>query len=348
MKKTAFFLLTATIISCSHKSQEVFDPSFGSELKTKFIPSTIIKSDIDCRYPIKLEVLDSLFVVQNLGSNEFVQLYDKSGNYLSCLVKQGEAPSEVPKLTSTFIVENNKIVVYSTPRIMEYDPVKYINNKKDFYLSNKVNDRLLSLPVQCVRKLNDSYFLEGFTENMRFAIFDKDSSLIIYKEYPSIIENASPEKVAQVMSYASKIAFRPDKKYWIQGSYIGGTLEIFQKKNNEIASVKQIFIYPPVFTDMGTGVTWGNETTIGVDDMYATLNYIYIVLNGTKGANLKSASPVTPFSNKLMILDWQGNLVKKIETDCMIMALAVDPSDRFCHVISYEAENGYDLRKIPL
>lgn len=348
MNKITLFILTATIISCSHNNQVGFDPSFGSELKAKFIPSQVIKSDIDCRYPIKLEVLDSIFAVQNLGSNELVQLFDKSGNYLSCLVKQGEAPSEIPKLISTFIVENNKIVVYSTPRIVEYDPIKYINNEKDFYLSYRMSEQLFVLPVQCIRKFNDSYFLEGFTENMRFAIFDKDSSLIIHKEYPPIIKNESPEKVAQVISYASKIAFRPDKEYWIQGSYIGGILEIFQRKNNEIASVKQIFIYPPVFTDIGTGVTWGNETTIGVDDIYATSNYIYIVMNGTMGANLKSESPVMPFSNKLLILDWQGNLVKKVETDCMIMTLAVDPSDRFCHVISYEAENGYDLRKIPL
>lgn len=334
-------------MGCSRKSQITFDPSFGNELKAEFIPSLIVKSDIkNCRYPIKLEVLDSLFIIQDLGSNEMIQLYDKSGESLSCLVKQGDAPSEVPGLTSTFMVENNKVVIYSTPKIVEYDPVKYIHGQKDFYLSNTLDEKLFSFPVQCVRKFNDSYFIEGFTETMRFAIYDKDKSLKLYKEYPSVIEE-SPEKVAQVMSYASKIAFRPDRKYWIQGSYIGGVLEIFHQNNNDITSVKQLFIYPPVYEDLGIGVTWGNETIIGVDDMYATSNYIYVVLNGTQGANLKSSSPVNPFSNKLLVLDWEGNLVKKIETDCMIMALAVDSSDQYCYVVSFEGEKGYDLRKIP-
>lgn len=348
MKKIALFLLVVIITSCSRKHQVTFNPSFGNELKTDFISSSIIKSDMDCRYPIKLALLDSIFVVQDLGGDKLIQLYDLSGNYLSCLVKQGDAPNEIPNLTSTFSVENNKIVVYSTPKIAEYDPFKYLNAEKDFCFSHKVSDKLFSLPVHCVRKFNDSYFLEGSTDQMRFALFDKDSSLYVYKEYPQIIANASSEKIAQVMSYASKIAFSPDKRYWIQGSYIGGTLEIFQRENNEIASIKQIFIYPPVFEDMGAMVSWGNDTTIGVDDMYATSNYIYIVLNGTQGANLKSASPVDPFSNKIMVLDWQGNLVRKIETDCMIMALTVDPTDQFCHVVSFEAENGYALRKISL
>lgn len=345
MKKIILISLIVSCIGCSHKSQVHFDPSFGSEIKAEYRTSQIIKSDIICRYPIKLEVLDSIFIVQNLGSNELIQLYDKSGNYISCLVKQGEAPNEVPTLSSTFITKENKIHVYSTPTIKKYDPIKYLRNEKDYCTSIQIDDKLFAFPIERIRIINDSYFLEGFTEKMRFAIFDKKNSPIIYKEYPNIIGNYSSEKTAQVMSYACKTCFSPDHKFWIQGSYIGGTLEIFKKENNQIIPVNQIFIYPSIFKDLGNGVTWGNETIIGVDDIYATSKYIYVLLNGTTGDNLKSNSPVNPFSNKLIILDWQGNLIKKVETDCMIMTLAVDSSDLFCHVISF-GDDGYDLRKI--
>lgn len=262
-------------------------------------------------------------------------------------MKQGDAPNEVTNLTSTFMVEDNKVSVYSALKIVEYDPVKYIHGEKDYYLSNTLGEDLLSFPVQCVRKFNDCYFVEGFTENMRFAIYDKNNIPKIYRDYSQIIDGPL-EKVAQVMSYASKIEFRPDRKYWVQASYIGGVLEIFHLENDDIVPVKQLFIYPPVYTDLGTGVTWGHETTIGVDDLYATSDHINVVLNGTKGSNLKSNSPVNPFSNKILVLDWQGNLVRKIETDCMIMTLAVDVSEQYCYMISYEAEKGYDLRKISL
>lgn len=347
MKKSILLLLIIIGVSCSNNKKVKFVSSFGNDLKEQFVPSVLIKADMDCRYPIKMEVLDSLLVVQNLGTNELIQLYDKSGCYLSCLVKQGGAPGEVAQLTSTFTADKNKISVYSTPKITEYDPFKFLDKEADYFTTFQLEKTLFDLPVQCIQKHNDSYFLAGFTDKMRFGFLNKDHSMTTYNEYPQIIENVSSEKVAQVMSYTCKTVFSPDKNYWVQGTYIGGTLEVFKKENNQITPVKQIFIYPSIYKDVDPGITWGDETIIGVDDIYATSTYFYVLLNGTTGADLKSKNPVAPFAKKIMVFDWQGNLIKKIETDCMIMTLAVDASDRFCHVISF-GDNGYDLRMIQL
>jgi hypothetical protein len=62
---------------------------------------------------------------------------------------------------------------------------------------------------------------------------------------------------------------------------------------------------------------------------------------------LKQSPPKHPFTDTILIFDWEGNLIKKIKTDCMIMTIAVDSFEQNAYLVSFN-EDGYDLRKIYL
>lgn len=338
----SLFILSA----CSSNVKDKYSSDFIDNKEAIFIPSELIKSDMLCRYPIRMEILDSIFVVQNLEGREYLQLYDHLGEHIKCLAKKGDAPMDISNLTDVFsVTPEGKIRAFFVNRIMEYDINKFLKEQSDYYQSIPIPKSALQYPVNSVSEHSGIFYSVGFTNNMRFSLASPDSLYDIYKDYPEVIDDK--ERNASVFTYACKTKFRPDYKYWVQGTYIGGTLEIFKQDDSNIKSVKQLFIYPSLFKDTGFSVTWGDDTTIGFDDIYVTQKHIYAILSGTKGSNLKHVPPKNPFSDTILIFDWEGNLVRKIKTNCMIMTIAIDTFEKNAYFISFN-ENGYDLRKINL
>lgn len=78
MSKNILIIIGLFILSaCSNNLTDKFSSDFIDETEVCFTPSELIKSDILCRYPIRLEILDSVFVVQDLGGSEYLQVYDR-------------------------------------------------------------------------------------------------------------------------------------------------------------------------------------------------------------------------------------------------------------------------------
>ena len=118
MSKNILIIIGLFILSaCSNNLTDKFSSDFIDETEVCFTPSELIKSDILCRYPIRLEILDSVFVVQDLGGSEYLQVYDRFGEYIDCLAKKGDAPMEIPNLTDLFtITSDRKIRAYSATK----------------------------------------------------------------------------------------------------------------------------------------------------------------------------------------------------------------------------------------
>ena len=182
---------------------------------------------------------------------------------------------------------------------------------------------------------------------MRFMVAD-NSIKVICKDYPPMLPEEKKEDVAAVHTYNSDMLVSPNKSRWVQTSYIGGILEIFEYDGGKIKNIGTNPIYKPVYMGEKQDVSWEDKTIIGFDDMVVTDRYIYTLLNGAMGKQLKSNPPVNPFTNKITVFDWNGNIKKIINTDCMLLAIDVDEREDVCYGISIDLKNGYELRRIPL
>lgn len=342
------------LCSCSLQPNVVFDEQVLSEAKMIEINSVLIKEDIDCIYPVKMAKIDSLFFIQDLVGNNVVNVFDKKGEYLDCMIKKGQGPYEVTNVTNEFVLNRllKIISVYSKPYLIEYDINKFMNGEREFCMRTDCSSFCANFPVMNACRIDEDILLAGFTKDMRYVVIQNDSLADLYKNYPSIINTANSEElIPAIFSYSPCMGVDPDGKSWVQGTYIGGALERFSISEGVIRSDFQSFIYPPSYEKIagsGVNVSWGDETTIGFEDIVITSGYIYTLLNGTKGRNLKSTPPVTPFTNKITVFDKQGNVMKVIKTDCMMMALDIDENENKCYVVTYNGEQGYDLREIPL
>jgi len=347
-----FFILV--LCSCSQQSNVVFNEQLLSEAKMIETNSVLIKEDIDCTYPVKMAKIDSLFFIQDLVGNNVVNVFNNNGEFLDCMIKKGQGPNEVANVTKEFGLNRfGKIIsVYNKPYLTEYDISKFMNGERDFCMRTDCSSFCSNFPVINAHRIDEGILLIGFTKDMRYAVIQNDSLSDLYKDYPSIINAANSEElIPAVLSYSPCMGIDPDGKSWVQGTYIGGVLERFNVSDGVVSSDFQSFIYSPSYETKGgsaINVSWGDETTIGFEDIVITSEYIYTLLNGTKGRNLKSTPPVTPFTNKITVFDKQGNVVKIIKTDCMMMTLDVDEIENKCYVVTYNGEQGYDLREIPL
>lgn len=347
IRKKVFFLIIATIIIACNDKNVNYDASIIEKAKVRSLQTELIKNDIDCTYPIKLIKRDSVYLIQNLGSDNVITLLNEKGEYQKCIVKRGDAPNEINNISSTISMDDTLVTLYSNPYFVEYNIDKILKSEGNYWKKVKMDVSTLKMPISNVRKIKGNYLYEGFTPEMRFAISNKDGSYLTYNEYPQIVDRPAKE-IAAVMSYASKMYVHPEQNLWIQVNYIGAVMEIFKEENGKIISVKQLFIYPPVYEGSGSQITWGDDSIIGFDDITITSNHIYALLNGRKGKELKSMPPITPFGDRIIKMDWEGNIIEIIKADCMIVAFDVDEVNKEFHLISYNKEDGFDLKKIKL
>ena len=347
MNKTSIIACLTLLAACSEAPVVKYSTAVIDQAKEEFVPSQLLSADILCHYPVKMAPIDTLIAIQDINGSDLIRLYTLSGKDIACPVRQGDAPHQVPKLSEPFsLSQEGKIRVYHTPFIKEYDIAKFRNNERDYWrnISVTLSDSLKQYPIQFAEEHDGTLFLEGFTQEMRFAKVSPAQTPIIYNDYPALVSD--PSKNIPVATYACKTVFRPDHRRWVQGTYIGAALEIFEEKEGHIRPVKQHFIYPPKYEVVDEShVTWGTESTIGFDDIYPTQEYFYALLSEASGSDLKSSKPRKPFTDTILVFDWDGNLVKRIRTDCMMMTLAATPANDACYAIAY-GKMGYELRKI--
>ena len=69
------------------------------------------------------------------------------------------------------------------------------------------------------------------------------------------------------------------------------------------------------------------KSQIGFENLYVTNRYIYLLLNG-KTARDK------PFSNEVLVMDWNGTIVNKYQLNCFVKSIAVDEKNEIMYAIT--------------
>ena len=124
----------------------------------------------------------------------------------------------------------------------------------------------------------------------------------------------------------------PRKKYWkINCTHCGAILEFFNIQQNKITHSNTSYIYEPTYE--ADGVPLWRESIRGWRTVYATDNYIYIALNGTKDIETRI--------EKLSVFDWWGCPIKQYDLGVNIMDIIIDESSKTGYVIYRDDEYEY-------
>jgi len=338
MKKKNIFIITIIFyFSCSQNP-----PEFNSELSFDIfekIEHQILKIDttIICGFVADMEIIDSFLVVNDfLMKDNAINLYNyRTGEVVHRLGFVGNGPGELIYPSMNIFTSANKIQLYepNLRKLIEYN-LNYDDRQRcSEYSMLKTN---INGFIREVVKVNDHFICMGgggkFDDN-RFIVLDTFINIKYSTgEYPLLVERQSISDVQDILYYVRHLALRPDGARLAFGSYIGAVLEIFdvseiEKDINKINTVK---IFPPIF-DRNKNVTWNDNTIIGFEDLYATNNFIYALLNGTLGAQYQ-------YPNSICVFDWNGTPIKKFITDVPLRSIAVDEVSKKIFAVTHPNE----------
>lgn len=195
----------------------------------------------------------------------------------------------------------------------------------------------------------DSFYIAtgtgGIFNEKRFIIFDSNLKVINHLPgYPAYSEIENNDLV-KALNYLSEIRIKPDNSKMVIGSYIGGIFEIFDldKIPDTISLIKRSTFHLPQFEiakDIHKNLYCTENTIYGFENIFVTDNFIYaLYFDQNKESN---------FPNRILVFDWDGEVVKQYIIDKALHGLCVDEVNFKIYGMAYSDEKGFYLVEIKI
>ena len=354
--KPSWFLLGTALLFAACAPEGNNRVTFDSDLfrQCDTLPAQVLAKELRIHYPASMFAIDSVIgIVDFRTSDFFIHLYNEKGEALGNMARKGRGFGEITNYNDFLVKKEEGLVSFYSPgKITEYDVRAFLADSADYIKVYPVPSKAYhtsNFYHNALRIGTDKYLLvESFDLN-RFVMID-GRTCRTYTAYPEVTGEGT-EKDAAIFRYASKMAIKGDYSRIAFGTYIGGVLEILQIDDRSgISPVKTVGVYEPVYAKVKNSpdaITWGDETTIGFEAMDATDKYLYTLLNGASGKELKAEDAIQdpPFTENISIFDWDGEAVKQIHTGKKLMAIAAK-GDSVCYAVAYD--DNYSLLKMAL
>lgn len=327
MRKRLFqILLVALITSCDNHGKEEYADSMLCE--SEHLSSEILNDNFIFASPKKLLLSDTLLLALDTrcGDHLFYAFSASKGTFLKGGGKKGEGPGEVifPKNAH---LRNQSLLSYwdmDKREIVQYDIKKLLADSTVYFSTLKL-DKQITDPLLDVIPLAEGYLYNGNGD--KHIGLTKCSS---HLEAPDLPGTPSTEINRAIMNKAHW-ALSPNEKRLIRATPIGGIVQCFSLKENQLEQLWIKLYFPPIYKlvegVIPTWITWCEDSQMGFDDLYVTDHHVYLLLNG-KFARER------PFANEILVLDWDGNLERKFILDKTVNTIAVDETKKLIYATS--------------
>lgn len=291
-------------------------------------------------------VNDSTLLILDRSDNGYVaHLFSTNGRYLRGFGTIGQGPGE-------YITPNNVSVSEDGKKIYIYDfrHVKAGVYSVDSLLTGNDSHEQLSYRNDTIDNIrfyeaafqwNDSdYLCLGMTENCRLASFHNGERTSIYHLYPPLLEEAEHNR--SLWNNGSLHAVSPDGKHIVYGTWIGMAFEVLENNNGKIES-KVVKGYHKPDYEVAAGaipvcITSSEDCYEGFRTLYADKDRFYGVVSG--------AAPDYDQRNTILCFDYEGKLLRKIETESIIDCITV--KDKTAYAVAHLTDEEYRLIKVNL
>ncbi|MDB9205779.1 BF3164 family lipoprotein [Odoribacter splanchnicus] len=341
MKKAlALFLGVISFLACQKSKTEVSYtvPKFSESIKRTV---TVLRDTIEDFSPNTI-ILDSFLIMkhESVRNEQLFHVYNRySGAYRLSFGNRGRGYGELIHVNGISMdYETKSMYVGSLNQsritIFQLDSLPW----------GKVNiaEKRLRQPLSSTTffRLDPDHYLTTYNAYSRFALYDKNLNLIdSCTHYSPITTQITPEKVLEnYYFYCSAVLIKPDGTKFLNFTHCGAILEFFNIQQNKITHSNTSYIYEPTYK--ADGFPLWQESIRGWRTVYATDNYIYIALNGTKDLETRI--------EKLSVFDWQGSPVRQYDLGVNIMRVVVDESSKTGYVIYRDDEYEYHLGNFDL
>lgn len=350
-KSCILIALAIGLIGCK-KHTISYNPQIIDDAAQTKATCEIIAEDLECRFPAQIAELDSMIIVLDAAVNEnFFHIYSNKGKILAKFGKKGRGYGELIDIPTYFSLDEHSLFVADKNKILEYDIAKLLAGEEG-YTKQLTYNELFKSEDKTVDDLivvkDNAYFRFRMSPDSRLNIISPDiNSYLTYNALP--ILNNSDEGTGNdhiVWRYMTRVCISPNKKYIAQTTYIGAVLDILEIAADKIQHVSTRYIIEPIYEQVDrNNIAITDNTTIGFDALYCTNEYIYGLINGNMGKDLRNRDFQSPYTRNIAVFNWTGDLEHVIATPHMLTSICISPNDRTGYATTYKAGT-YNLIKI--
>lgn len=308
------------IISCSEKKDTV--DSFKSELiyskRLNISDSIGFSADL-------LFVNDYLVVSEYEGLDYFKIINIKSDKVIKKFGKKGEGPCEIKLHSNIQKVGSSSIGVFVRP---DFNYVEYnLENLDSLYCHSETKE--FDFNFQKLVNLDKGLFLGVGLFNGRYVLTNSNDYKIdsVFLDYPFDKDlNISYEEKA--MLFQGDFTIQPVINRVAFATRSIEALDIFSFDGKEMEVVKSISGNKlPVFSSSNDGVTISanlSESNIwGYLSVSSSNSHIYLLYSGKRTGDDFQKSKI------VLVYDWEGNPIRKIELDQEVSTIAVNETGKY-------------------
>ena len=332
MKKYLPFLSIAITIlgcvSCNNQDNEYNDNMTSCPIDS--LHSEILNNSFILAKPTAIFVCDSTLIVtdSHCGDNLFYTFRATDGSFLKGGGKKGEAPGEVLNPEKVHI-NNQGILSYwdiYKRKFIHYDIHAFLKDSTQYFSESTLEyKQAKNIQILDAIKTRNGSIYNGNSEQ-NIGIYPANR----YLDAPSLPGVSSKELCRAVMN-RGHLEVSPDCKHAIRATPIGGIVQCFDIDNQTVREKWLKLFFPPIFK-LAKGakpawITWKPETQMGFEDLQATDQAAYLLLNGKFAKD-------EPYANEVLVIDWDGNVTKKYVLDQTVKSIAVNETQNVLYAIT--------------
>lgn len=327
MKKEIVFIgILFCLLACKRENYEYKPPVFN-----EVVERNIVELNTDFIFDAGgLYITDSCLIVKQksvLNSNSLQMFNPTTGEFITGFGQYGRARGEVLEPMRYISIDNKRNELYAGG-VNQHKMVKFdlSNNKNITFEETKYDTRISATYFSFIR---ENRFLTAHEDfNVRFCLYDKKHKLIDrYNIYPAVKkENEDLTLIDNFFLYNSFLKIKPNGTKFVNVTYCGLLMEIFEIKNDSIVPLFTKRYYEPMMQE--NGQCDFVDYSVCVASLSVTDKYIYMRIGTNEEAR-----------KTLFLFDWEGNPVKQYNLNAPIIEVAVNEKSKKAFVLA-ENDNG--------
>jgi hypothetical protein len=317
-------LLAIQVLLFSNCKERISSSEMGSIPEVEIVNSTRLTVSDSIGVSSDLLFIDDLLFISDFQGSKFFKVIDvKSDRVINSFGAIGDGPCEIKRYSNIQIVNDSTIGVFVRPdfRYVEFN----FENIDSIFCINETSN--FDFGLQKLVKVGKNKFLgaglyEGrfiLTNNLNYGI---DS---VFMDYP--FHNDLPITYEEkAMLFQGNFTYNPSKGFIAFATRSTKSLDILSINKNEIKSIARISGDElPIFSSENSGNSVG--ASLSKDNIWGYLSitssnsHIYVLYSGRKTFQDYNKS------NIVLVIDWNGNLIRKISLDREVSEIAVNQNE---------------------
>lgn len=322
MKRT--LLIAIQVLLLSNCKEKISSGQLGNVPEVEVVNSIRLKVSDSIGVSSDLLFIDDFLYISDFQGSNFFKIIDvRSDRVINSFGAIGDGPCEIKRYSNIQIVNDSTIGVFVRPdfRYVEFN----FQNVDSIFCINETSN--FDFGLQKLVKIGKNKFLGAGLYDGRYILtnnlnYEIDS---VFMDYPfnKDIPISYEEKA---MLFQGNFTYNPSKGFIAFATRSTKSLDILSIKKNEIKSVARISGDElPIFTSENSGnsvsASLSKDNIWGYLSITSSDSHIYVLYSGRKTFQDYNKS------NIVLVIDWNGNLIRKISLDREVSEIAVNQNE---------------------